>query len=357
MTFRKRMPPAGARPGTLSIPAGSPPPRIHVFDYDADTCRESAIENPEELAPYLESSHKTWVDVQGFGDEAKLRRLGELFDFHPLTLESAVNVPQRAANEVGPDHQKIIGRAPILSESGRIEVPQVCMILGSNYLLSLQDRHFGFFDPVRNRLRAGPGRPIRRLGPDYLAYALLDALVDHYFPIVEHLASELEDLEEEINDDPSQSALTRLHEIRRQLVVIRRVGWPQREALRSVLIEPSSFISSDTQVFLRNTEQHIVQIMEAVDSSREMTNGLVDIYLSNLSQRTNEVMKVLTLMASIFIPLTFIAGIYGMNFEFMPELQTPLGYPTALAVMVTVAVGMIFFFWRKGWIGSRRDRR
>jgi magnesium transporter len=357
LTFQKRMPPVGARPGTLAIPADSPAPRIHVFDYDAETCREAAVEDPGELAPYLESSHKTWVDVQGFGDEAKLRKLGDLFGFHPLTLEGAVNVPQRASNQVGPDHQLIIARAPILSRDGLIEVPQVCMILGPNYLLTMQDRYFGFFDAVRSRLRDGPGRPIRRLGPDYLAYALLDALVDHYFPIVEHLATELEELEEEVSEDPGHDTLTRLHEIRRNLVIIRRVGWPQREALRHIIHENSPFISAEAQVFLRHAEQHITQIMEAVDSSREMTNGLVDIYLSNVSQRTNEVMKVLTLMASIFIPLTFIAGIYGMNFESMPELHNPLGYPLALGLMAAVAGGMIYFFWRRGWLGSRRAKK
>lgn len=356
MTFRKRMPPVGSRPGTLAIPEGSPPPRIQVFDYDAGTCVESNIDDVDQLAPYLASSHKTWVDVQGFGDEAKLRRLGELFRFHPLTLEDAVNVPQRAANEIRSEHQRIIARAPLLSADGKVEVPQVCMILGPNFLLTLQDRYFGFFDAVRERLRAGIG-PMRRLGPDYLTYALLDTLVDHYFPIVEHLASELEDLEDEVSDDPRPDLLSRLHQIRRQLVVIRRVGWPQREALRSVLHDHSPFISPEVRDFLRNTEQHITQIMEAVDSSREMTSGLVDIYLSNMSQRTNEVMKMLTLMASIFIPLTFIAGIYGMNFEFMPELHQRIGYPAALTSMATVAVGMLVYFRSKGWLGSRSNRK
>jgi len=354
MTFKKRMPPVGARPGTLAIPAGSPPPRISVFDYGPEVCRESAIDEPRDLARYLASDQKTWVDVQGFGDEGKLRRLGEVFGFHPLTLEAAVNVPQRAANEVGSAHQQIIARAPLLAEGGSIEVPQVCMILGHNYLLTLQDRYFGFFDAVRVRLREGIG-PIRTLGPDYLAYALLDTLVDHYFPIVEHLASELEEIEEEIAGDPSPAMLSRLHRIRRQLVVIRRVGWPQREAIRSILHEPSPFLTPDVQPFLRNTEQHVIQIMEAVDSSREMTSGLVDVYLSNVSQRTNEVMKVLTLMASIFIPLTFIAGIYGMNFDFMPELHHRLGYPLAIATMLLVAGGMVAYFRRRGWLGSRKD--
>jgi magnesium transporter len=352
MTFRKRLPPVGARVGTLAIPEDAPPPRIHVFDYGVDACRESDIEDPDELLPYIESEHWTWVDIQGFGDAARLERIGELFDLHPLTLEDATNVPQRAKSEIFESYQLIIGRAPQIDADGRIDVPQVCIIVGRNFVLTFQDRYFGFFDAVRERLRHGVGRPIRTLGPGYLAYVLLDTLVDHYFPMVEKLATDLEELEEDVNQHPSSSTLSRLHDIRRKLVVIRRVGWPQREALRGLAREDSPFIGDEVERYLRNTEDHAVQIMEAVDSCRETTQGLVDIYLSNLSQRTNEVMKVLTLMASIFIPLTFIAGIYGMNFEHMPELSQRYGYPIALATMVTVAAGMIAFFRRKGWLGS-----
>ena len=297
------------------------------------------------------------MDLQGFGDEAKLRKLGEILDLHPLTLEDATNVPQRAKNEIFESYQLIIARAPLIGPDEKIEVPQVCMILGRNFVLTFQDRYFGFFDAVRDRIRMGAGRPIRQLGPDSLVYALLDTLIDHYFPIVEHLAESLEELEDEVSSGaPGAAALGRLHQIRRQLVVIRRVGWPQREALRSVLLEDSPFISDEVRPYLKNTEDHAIQIMEAVDSSRDMTQGLVDIYMSNVSQRTNDVMKVLTLMASIFIPLTFIAGIYGMNFESMPELRSRWGYPAALLAMLTVAIGMLVYFRRRGWLGSDEER-
>jgi magnesium transporter len=356
MTFHKRRPPVGSRPGTLAIAEGSPPPQIHMFDYRGEHCAEREIVDPRDLRPYLESPNTTWVDLAGFGDEAALRAIGELFELHPLELEDATTGPQRARYEIAKGHQIIIARCPILGTEGAIEVPQVCIILRRNTILTLQDRHFGFFDPVRKRLREGIG-PIRNAGPDYLASALLDTLVDRYFPVVEELASELEDLEDRVSEEPEPDVLVRLHHVRRQLVVIRRSGWPQREALRGLAQDPSPFIGDEARAYLRSTEQHITQIMEAVDSSREMTAGLVDIYLSNIGQRTNEVMKVLTLMASIFIPLTFIAGIYGMNFENMPELGHRHGYPVAVGVMVAIAGAMLVYFRRKGWFGPRGGKR
>jgi magnesium transporter len=351
MSFHKRTPPIGSRPGTLAIPPGSPPPRIHVFDYRGEVCREADVEDPDELRPYLVSPETTWIDVQGFGDEAKLRSLAGLCGLHPLTLEAATNVPQRATSELRSEHQLIVARVPLPEAGGALEVPQVCMILARSWLLTFQDRYFGFFDPVRARLREGIG-PIRHQGPDYLAYALLDALVDRYFPIVEELAEQLEDLEERVNDDPDSRTLSELHRIRRQLVVIRRIGWPQREALRSMLVEHASLITPEVKVYLRSTEQHMAQVMEAADSAKEATGGLVEIYLSNVSQKTNDIMKVLALMASIFIPLTFVAGIYGMNFESMPELSSAWGYPIVLLTMLLVAGGMILYFRRRGWIRS-----
>ena len=355
MTFQKRLPPVGSRPGTLAIPEGSPPPVIHMFDYRGERCAEREIHDPQDLRAYLASPDTTWVDVAGFGDEAVLRAIGDLFELHPLALEDATTGPQRARHEITPDHQLIIARCPILGEEGGVEVPQVCIILRRNTILTLQDRRHGFFEPVRRRLREGIG-PIRDGGPDYLASALLDTLVDRYFPIVEQLASELEDLEDRVSGEPEPEVQVHLHHVRRQLVVIRRSGWPQRETLRSLAQEPSPFIGEEARAYLRSTEQHITQIMEAVDSSREMAAGLVDVYLSNMSQRTNEVMKMLTLMASIFIPLTFIAGIYGMNFQNMPELQQRYGYPAAIGVMLAVACAMLVYFRRKGWLGSRGQK-
>jgi len=351
MTFEVRRPPIGSRPGTLAIPPDSPAPRIHVFDYRGEICREADVDDPEALRRYLDSEETAWVDVQGFGDEDTLWAIADVFGLGPLVMEDATNVPQRAKSELRADHQLIIARAPLPTADGALEVPQVCLIVGRNWLLTLQDRYFGFFDPVRRRIREGLG-PIREQGPDYLAYALLDTLVDGYYPIVEKLAADLEDLEERVEGDPASRVLAELHRIRRQLVVIRRIGWPQREALRSLVVEHGPFIGADAKAFLRSTEQHVTQIMEAVDSARDTTSGLVDLYLSNLSQRTNEIMKMLTLMASIFIPLTFLAGIYGMNFELMPELHAAWGYPLVLLTMLGTATGMLLYFRHRGWIGS-----
>jgi magnesium transporter len=354
VSFHKRQPPAGSRPGTLSIPPGSPPPLIHVFDYDAHGCSEADVDDPEELRAYLASPRNTWVNVQGFGDEAKLRALAQVFSLRPLTLEDATNVPQRAKSEPGADYHIAIARAPHYAENGLLELPQVCMILGRNWLLTLQDRRFGFFDPVRVRLREGAGRPIRQNGPDYLLYALTRTLIDRYFPVVETLATELEEIEDAIEANEGTEPLTRLHQIRRQLVLIRRIGWPQREALRALVQDDSPFVTQAVQDFLRHSESQITQVMEAVDSARDTAMGLSEIHMATTAQRTNEVMKVLTLMASIFIPLTFVAGIYGMNFDHMPELHSRHAYPIALGAMAVMAAGMVAWFRHKGWLGSRR---
>ena len=355
MTQRRRAP-AGSRPGTLVIPADSPPPHIHVFEYGRDESRETDISDPSELARFIQSEDTTWVDVQGFGDESALWTIAEVFGLHALTLEAATNIPQRAHCEVRNEHLLAIARLPDRDDNGGLEVPQVCMILGSSWILTFQDRYFGFFDCVRERIREGVG-PIRTAGPDYLFYALLDALVDRYFPIAEDLSARVEDLEEQVHHDPRPEALRALHAARRDLVILRRVGQPQLDALRALNLRPEPFVREETAVYLRSTEQHLSQGMGIVEAAREHASSVVDLYLSNVSHRTNEVMKVLTLMASIFIPLTFIAGVYGMNFESMPELHQPLGYPVALGVMGIVAGVMIVWFRRKGWLGRRPPAR
>jgi len=231
-----------------------------------------------------------------------------------------------------------------------VRTPQVCFIVGKRYLLTFQERYFGFFDPVRERIKAGIGA-IRKEGPDYLAYAMIDAMVDRYYPVAQRLSDQLEELEDFVVENPHPEVLAHIHVLRRKLAVVRRVGWPQREALNALLREQTPFFSQQTKVFLRDTHDHIAQIVELIDSSREMASDLAEAYLSNVSHRTNEVMKVLTLMASIFIPLTFLAGIYGMNFENMPELSSRIGYFVVLGVMIGLAVGMTVFFRRRGWIG------
>jgi magnesium transporter len=334
--FHKQNPPPGSRPGTLAIPPDSPPPRIHVYQYTAEELTEHAIGNVEELVPYARGDRTTWVDVRGLGDETVLRRIAELFEIDGLSLEDAVNLPQRAKSEARDRHQVIIARLPILADDGGVETPQVCLLLGRTHLVTFQESPLGAFDPVRERLRSGIG-PIRTLGPDYLAYALIDTVIDRYYPPAESLSHELEDLEDEIAEHDSPEAMARLHIIRRQLVVLRRVGWPQREAITSLIRDQTPFVTDEVRAYLRDTQDHIAQIVELIDSCREMTVSLMDIHLSAVSQRTNEVMKVLTIIASIFIPLTFIAGIYGMNFEHMPELHRQNAYPMVITAMIVVA--------------------
>ncbi len=355
MTFKKRKPGIGASPGTVVIAPGEKPPRIRVFDYGADSCIEREIADVEELVPFVDTPTPTWIDIKGFGDERVLRRVVELFGLHPLVLEDATHVPQRAKSLIEEQHHLIVARLPEILD-GKVEVPQVFFVLGSQWMISFQDRDFGFFEPVRKRLREGTGT-IRTRGVDYLTYALIDALVDRYFPVLESFFERLEELEEQIHRHPGPEILAELHHVRRDLLILRRVGWPQRDALRSLIYEESPFIGAEVVRFLHSTEQHITQVMEAIDSARETANSLVEIHLSTLSQRTNEIMKVLTVLTSIFIPLTFIVGIYGMNFDYMPELRLRSGYPLSLAAMAALAGGLLLYFRRRGWLGSGRRRK
>ena len=341
-------PPPGSTPGTLAIPSDASPTRIHVYEYAAGIHRERDVEDPRELRGYLKPETNVWVEVQGFRDEEKLWEIAEVFGLHPLVLEDATNVPQRAKSQVHAHEHVIVCRVPMLGEAGEIETPQVCLIVGRGWLITVQDQSRGFFDPVRAQIREGV-EEIRNHGVDYLAYALIDAVVDRYFPVVQELAERLEDLEAEVAERAHPSQLVRIQRVRRALTVIRRVGWPQREALGELAREPSAFFGDGARVYLRDAEQHIRQIVELADSSRELAGLATEIYLSQVGQRTNEVMKVLTLVSSIFIPLTFIAGVYGMNFDYMPELHAKLGYPIVMLFMGAVALGLILWFRRRGW--------
>ena len=349
--FQKQNPEIGARPGTLAIPPDSPFPKITVVQYDENSVDRREIKEVAELRALRDAVRVTWVDVQGLGDEATLRAIGEIFELHPVALENAVNVPQRAKTELYEHHQLVIARTPVIGDDGLVRAPQVCFVLGKHYLLTFQERYFGFFDPIRQRIEANIGA-LRTEGPDYLAYAMIDAMIDRYYPVAQRLSDSLEELEDIVVENPHPEVLARIQALRRQLVVLRRIGWPQREAVTAMLRDRTPFIGDQQKVYLRDTYDHIAQIVELIDSAREMASDLADAYLSNVSHRTNEIMKVLTLMASIFIPLTFVAGIYGMNFENMPELRSRIGYFVVWGVMISVAVGMTFYFRRRGWLGN-----
>lgn len=353
--FRKRHPPVGASPGTLVVPAGAERPVIHVYDYGPDRLQEREIDDVEELVPYASPSSTTWVDVQGLGDETMLRRVGQIFGLHPLALEDAVNVPQRPKTEAYDRHQLFITRMVRCREDHGYDAEQVSLFIGRGYLLTLQEKQGDIFDPVRRRLRSGQGL-MRTSGPDYLAYALIDTVVDGYYPVLEALGDLLEELEEVAFSRPGPAVLHRIHGVRRELLGLRRAIWPQREAINTLVRDDNTLVSPTVRTYLRDAHDHAMQIVDVIETYRELAASLMDLYLSGVSQRTNDVMKVLTIMASVFIPLTFIAGVYGMNFQYMPELHRRWGYPVVWLVMVLTAGMMLWTFRRRGWIGGKDTR-
>ncbi len=366
--LKKARPTVGARPGTLVISEASPPPKIRLMRYDAAAVEERDVAEVSELdatAPDASAPGKiSWIDVQGLGDEQVLRALGERFSIHALALEDVVNGTSRSKAEAYDHHLLIITRMVQRQGEIGVDVENLSILIGRDYVLSFQDRYGDVFDPVRERVRRGQG-PLRRSGADYLGYALFDAVVDAYFPVADVLGEELEQLEDAVMARPGQETLRRLNQVRGSLLTLRRAVAPQRETANRLVRDDSPFVSDAVRLYLRDVYDHCIQANEAIEAAREMASGLLNTYLSVVSNRTNDVMKVLTIVASIFVPLTFMAGIYGMNFEHMPELKVAWGYPALMAAMVAVAGGMVLYFWRKGWIGpgdradsdgSERDR-
>jgi magnesium transporter len=350
--FQKRHTKIGARPGTLVIPRDAAAPKMRIMDYTAEKLEERDILDPEELRTYRDSPSVTWIDVQGLGDEARLLRMGEVFGLHPLALEDIVNVPQRPNTQEFDDHLLFITRMIKTAGGGNLDMEQVSIFLGRGYVMTFQERHGDVFDAVRARIRRGGGT-IRKLGPDYLAYALIDTVIDAYYPVLEEIGDYLEQLEDEVVGNPTRSSLQKIYRAKRELLTLRRSIWPQREAVGALVRDESPFVTDAVRVYLRDTHDHCVQVIDGTETYRELVGGLMDVYLSSIGNRQNEVMKVLTIMASIFVPLTFLAGIYGMNFDNIPELHYRWGYPTLLALMGVVTAGMLTYFWHLGWIGNR----
>jgi magnesium transporter len=349
-TFRKRHPPAGAKPGTLMINAQAGPPLIRVFEYTASQVKEHHVRSADQVRGLLREDAKFWIDVQGVGDERLLKGLAEIFHIHPLALEDVVNVPSRPKAEPHEHHLLIITRMATPAGKGRIATEQVSIFVGANYVLTFQqDLPGDVFDPVRERLR-NAGGAMRAAGPDYLAYAIWDAIIDGYFPVFEEFGEHLEDLEIRAVQAPATQLLAEIHDVKRYLLDIRRSLWPQREAINSILRDCPKFMTETVRLHLRDCYDHCVQLLDVVETYRELASGLMDIYLSSLSNRQNEIMKVLTIMASIFIPLTFLVGVYGMNFDYMPELHERWAYPVLWVLMLLICLGMVVYFRRKGWI-------
>jgi magnesium transporter len=281
-----------------------------------------------------------------------------VFNLHPLTQEDVVNVPQRPKVEDYENQLVIIAWMVMLnpdSDNDSFYKEQVSLILGKHYLLTVQEEpKYDCFGAVRDRIRTNKGI-IRKQGADYLAYTLLDAIIDGFFPVLEEYGERIDELEDEVVVNPTRKTLEKIYQIRRELLTLRRAIWPQRDAINALIRDGSNLISPDVRIYLRDCYDHTIQVMDMVETYRELTSGLMDVYLSSVGNKMNEIMKLLTVISSIFIPLTFIAGVYGMNFNTekspwnMPELNWYWGYPLCLALMVAIAGGLVFFFWRRGW--------
>ena len=358
--FKTRHSIPGTPPGSLIASASSTAshkPILKVVEYREGDLEERTVASVAELPDCTAEGRMFWIEMNGTGDVEMLRALGEKYHLHPLALEDVLHTGQRPKVEQYEQMLFIVAQMLYRDEAERMCGEQVSMFVSHNLLITIQeDAESDVFEPVRARLRSGRGY-IRKLGPDYLAYALLDSIIDHCFPILEALGDALEEMEDELLDRPSHDTVSTLHNYRRTLMQMRRLVWPERDVVNSLLHDDSGLVSKQTKVFLRDCYDHTVQIMDLIESYRDVTGGMMELYLSAVSQRTNEIMRVLTVMSSVFIPLTFIAGVYGMNFAGgdsdhplnMPELYMPYGYIGCLILMAIVAIGLLLFFKRKRW--------
>jgi len=324
--------------------------RIALINYDREQLLEKDLATIEDALPYRDTSPVTWINVDGLHEIAVIEKMGVHFGIHPLVLEDIVHTGQRPKAENFDDYIYVVLKMlDIDTAADHITAEQVSLVLGPHFLISFQEKEGDVFDNVRQRIRKTRGR-IRMSGTDYLAYALMDAVVDHYFEILEKLGEKIEQLEEELLENPTPRILENIHHIKREMIFFRKQVWPLREVLNSLIKDPSDLIQESTHIFLRDVYDHTIQIIDTIESLRDVLSGLSDLYLSTVSNRMNEVMKVLTIIATIFIPLTFIAGIYGMNFEFMPELKWRWSYPVLWILLIVIFSAMLLWFKKRRWL-------
>ena len=342
----------GLPPGTL-IHVGeqkTEKPVISLIDYGPDIFETSTDLTVEEAKACKETFTVSWVNLSGIHDITVLEQFGKTFGIHPLALEDILNTQHRPKLEEFDDYSLIIIKMLFFDDSTQtIKTEQVSMTLGPHYLLSFQEVEGDVFDGVRDRLKRGNGR-IRQRGSDYLAYALLDSIVDSYFHILETIGDKLVSLEESLLDNPTRDTQAQIYHYKRELMLIRKAVWPLREVVNELYKNESPLVKEDTQVFLRDLYDHTIQVIDTIEIFRDTVSGLQDLYMSSVGNRMNEIMKVLTIVASIFIPLTFVAGIYGMNFEYIPELKWHWGYFAVWGFMTICAAGMLLYFKRKKWL-------
>ncbi len=351
--IKKRSEKKGLPPGSL-IHIGErkvQTARISIIDYGESHLKELETGAIEECLIFKDKPNVTWVDIVGLHETEILQRLGDCYGFHPLVLEDILNTDQRPKMEDYGDYVYIVLKMLTYDDKGGlIESEQISLVLGRNFILSFQEGKKGdVFDLIRERLRGAKGR-IRKMGADYLAYSLIDSVVDHYFIILEHLGERVEFLEEELMTEPTTKTLQEIYHLKREMIFLRKAVWPLREVIGALERGESPLIQQNTQIYLRDVYDHTIQVIDTIETLRDTVSGMLDIYLSSVSNRLNSVMKVLTIIATIFMPLTFLAGIYGMNFKHMPELDWRWGYPLVWMIMIAIGILMLIYFRKKKWL-------
>ena len=343
---------AGAAPGTL-VHIGEKKTekvRIRLIDYDEKQLQEKELKTIDECFPCKDEPTVSWINIDGLHQVDVIEQLGRYFDIHPLVLEDIMHTGQRPKAEDFEKYIFLVLKMLYYDEKvHQVKAEQVSLVLGSNFLISFQEQEGDVFSTLRDRIRNGKGR-IRKAGSDYLAYALMDAIVDQYFIILETFGEKMESTEEELLSNPRRETLDSIHAMKREMIFFRKQVWPLREVVGGLARGESSLISEPTEIYLRDVYDHTIQVVDTIESLRDVLSGMLDIYLSTISNKMNEVMKVLTIIATIFIPLTFIAGVYGMNFKYMPELEWHWGYYMVWGVMAAVVVTMVLYFKRKAWL-------
>jgi magnesium transporter len=321
-----------------------------IMDYDEHEFQETEAVTIEACVPFKEAPTVSWFNVSGVHEIAIVEDIGKMFKLHPLLLEDIVHTDQRPKLEDFGDYLFFVLKMITYDkEDNNLMVEQISLILGSNFVISFQENEGDVFDPVRERIRNAKGR-IRKMGSDYLAYTLIDAIVDNYFIILEQIGEKIEELQEEVLSQPSPDTLQTIQETKREMIFLRKSVWPLREAISALQRGESSLIKENVGLYLRDVYDHTIQVIDSIETFRDMISGTLDVYLSSISNKMNEVMKVLTIIATIFIPLTFIAGIYGMNFKYMPELEWHWAYPVIWVIIIVLGVLMLFGFRRKKWL-------
>ena len=355
MGIRKQLPKT-SRPQALPGAGGyvgekrETPVKLQLIHYDEKQFSEKELASSEQITSQLLNHGITWLNITGVHDESILQRIGEIFSIHPLVLEDVANTTQRAKVEEYDDYLFVVLKmVTVDEETNATLIEQVSLIVGEHFVISLQEQEGDVLESLRDRIRFAKGR-IRRMGTDYLMYGIADSVVDNYFAVLENIGTAIEEQEDKLLESPDQELLESVYGLKRELVFLRKSIWPMREMANVLQHSEHKIIKKTTTIYFRDVYDHTIQVVEAVETFRDMMTSMLDLYLSTVSNKMNEVMKVLTIFAAIFIPLTFIAGVYGMNFEHMPELKWKLGYAYWWVAVILLAGGMLIYFKRKKWL-------